>query len=77
VNPYPTHLLEARRAAFVAQVQELPAETLRRIVEAVGVPAEIATDGELAYRFEPDGADVDTEPVSEWQDQRNSRPLPY
>jgi hypothetical protein len=26
---------------------------------------------------DPDAVDCDTPPVSEWQDARNSRPLPY
>jgi hypothetical protein len=31
----------------------------------------------LAMLDNPDAVDCDTEPVSEWQDERNSRPLPY
>jgi hypothetical protein len=52
MNPYPTHLFEARRVWFVAKVQELPAETVHRIAVAIGVTAEIATDGELASPLE-------------------------
>jgi hypothetical protein len=74
---YPADMLAKRRAAFVAQVQELPAETLRRIAAAVGVPAEIATDGELAYRFDPDAVDTPTPEVTEEMDLRNSREFPF
>jgi hypothetical protein len=76
-HDYPADMLAKRRAEFVEQVQELPAETLRRIAAAVGVPAEIATDGELAYRFDPDSVDCDTPEVTEAMDLRNSREFPF
>jgi hypothetical protein len=65
---YPAELLEPTRAAFVRLMREM--NDLADAAERVGVPFVIADGDELC-------SDMETEPVSEWQDQRNSRPFPY
>jgi hypothetical protein len=62
-DDYPEPLLAERRAATLTRLHKLDAATLARIVENI-----------RRADCDPDAVDAETPPVSEWQDQRNSRP---
>jgi hypothetical protein len=64
---YPLDLFTARRASILEAYRRLTPEQQRNVI------AELA---ELAAA-DPDSVDVDTPPVDEWQDERNSREFPW
>jgi hypothetical protein len=59
-DDYPPELFAARRAGFIDALHLHNADP-RALAVATGV-------------IEPGDCDVETPPVSEWQDERNSRP---
>jgi hypothetical protein len=61
---YPQSLMQARRACILAAYRHLTAEQQANVCE------------ELAELGDPDTVDG-TSTVSEWQDERNSRPAPF
>jgi hypothetical protein len=68
-------LLELRRDLILGALSDpyLELNTVE-VAELIGELAEI----DDALDFDPTRCeDVDTPPVSDWQDERNSKPLPY
>jgi hypothetical protein len=64
---YPTPLFEARRNSILEAYRSLTPEQQRNVI------AELAE----MEACDPDKCDVPTPPVSEQDDERNSRPFPF
>jgi hypothetical protein len=62
-------------AAVIAAIPQIPADDYPEELQAARRAAYVARVRER--NSDPDAVDVETEPVSEWQDARNSRPEPY
>jgi hypothetical protein len=60
-------------AAIIAALKQIPADDYPPELQAARRAAFVAR----VRSMDPDAVGVETEPLSEWQDARNSRPEPY
>jgi antibiotic biosynthesis monooxygenase (ABM) superfamily enzyme len=80
---YPCDLLEATRARFVAQINQHNVNARLDAIAAAFVWATaeeregLIEEAAELLTLDPDECNVLTPPVSDEQDERNSRPLPY
>jgi hypothetical protein len=58
-------------------VRPMTADEIRLMNEQLAARRAAYVAQVRAWNSDPDAVDVETEPVSEWQDERNSRPEPY
>jgi antibiotic biosynthesis monooxygenase (ABM) superfamily enzyme len=82
-QPYPCDLLTARRAEFLRQINQ---HNVNARLDAIAAAFVWATAEEREALIEeaaelltldPDECNIPTPPVSEQDDERNSRPFPY
>jgi hypothetical protein len=74
---YPAELLATSRNRFADALRAMTPEAMHAAAVAVFpyLPEEL--QARIRAANDPDAVDCDTPQVSEWQDARNSRPLPY